>query len=40
MNKKRQPTKNEIQEGFHTDLFFEEALRQIANTPKQDGEKY
>ena len=38
--KKHKPTKQELQEGFHTNLSFEEALRQIANTPKEDVENH
>lgn len=40
MTKKRQPTKQELQEEFHTDLSFEDALRQIVNTPKEDVENH
>lgn len=36
MNKKHKPTKQELQEEFHTELSFEDALRQIVNTPKED----
>lgn len=36
MKKKHKPTKQELQEEFHTDLSFEDALRQIAQTPAED----
>lgn len=39
MTKKHKPTKQELQEEFHTDLSFEDALRQIVNTPKEEVEK-
>lgn len=36
--KRRTPTKKELQEEFHTDLSFEDALRHIAKVPKEDVE--
>lgn len=39
MMKKRNPTKQELQEDFHTDLSFEEAMQKILNTSKDDVEK-
>lgn len=39
MTKKHKPTKQELQEEFHTELSFEDALRQIVNTPKEEVDK-
>ena len=39
MKKKHEPTKQELQEEFHTDLSFEEAMQKLANVKKEDVEK-
>lgn len=36
---KRTPTKQELQEVFHTELSFEEAMQKIVSTPKEVVEK-
>lgn len=33
------PTKQELQEEFHTELSFEEAMQKIVNAPREDVEK-
>lgn len=33
--KRRTPTKQELNEEFHTDMSFEDALKHIINVPKE-----
>lgn len=39
IKKKHNPTKQELQEVFHTEMSFEEAMKKIANTSKELVEK-